>query len=36
LEGEGSAKSYVYLKEQPKPQAKDEKKDDKSQPSAKK
>jgi type IV pilus assembly protein PilO len=36
LEGEGSAKSYVYLKEQPKPQAKDEKKDDKSQPAAKK
>lgn len=30
LEGEGSAKSYVYLKEQPKPQAKDEKKDAKS------
>lgn len=27
LEGEGSAKSYVYLKDQPKPQVKDEKKD---------
>jgi type IV pilus assembly protein PilO len=36
LEGEGSAKSYVYLKEQPKPQAKDEKKDDKNQTPAKK
>lgn len=30
LEGDGSAKSYVYLKEQPKPQPKDEKKDGKS------
>lgn len=33
LEGEGAAKSYVYLKEQPKPQqVKDEKKDAKSGP----
>lgn len=30
LEGEGSAKSYVYLKEPAKPQVKDEKKDGKS------
>jgi hypothetical protein len=32
LEGDGSAKTYVYLKEQPKPQVKDEKKDVKSGP----
>jgi type IV pilus assembly protein PilO len=36
LEGDGSAKSYVYLKEQPKPQPKDEKKDVKSGPPPKK
>ena len=36
LEGDGSAKSYVYLKEQPKPQPKDEKKDVKSEPPPKK
>ena len=36
LEGDGSAKSYVYLKEYPKPQSKDEKKDVKSGPPPKK
>jgi type IV pilus assembly protein PilO len=36
LEGDGSAKSYVYLKEQPKPQVKDEKKDVKSESPPKK
>jgi type IV pilus assembly protein PilO len=36
LEGDGSAKSYVYLKEQPKPQPKDEKKDVKSEKQPKK
>jgi type IV pilus assembly protein PilO len=36
LEGDGSAKSYVYLKEQPKPQPKDEKKDVKNEPPPKK
>lgn len=36
LEGDGSAKSYVYLKDQPKPQPKDEKRDVKSEPPPKK
>jgi type IV pilus assembly protein PilO len=36
LEGDGSAKSYVYLKQQPNPQPKDEKKDVKSGPPPKK
>ena len=36
LEGDGAAKSYVYLKEPPKPQPKDEKKDVKSGPPPKK
>lgn len=36
LEGDGAAKSYVYLKEHPKPQPKDEKKNVKSGPPPKK